>query len=132
MEKLCAMDISDLGKGFYRAEDIFGASSVESYFYDSESGINEHDLQELVDRVVAVIRGNGSILADTYSYDYDPFPQVCYYNGEEIVSKLLYIDGEEFNETVEITNIAEWIRFVDNAEGCDNGWDEEEDDGANE
>ena len=75
MEKLCALDVADLGKGFYLAEDIFDASSTESNFYDSESGINENDLEVLVARAVDVIKGQGTILADTFSYDYDPFPQ---------------------------------------------------------
>lgn len=127
MEKLCVMDVSDLGKGFYKAGDIFKAGSVESNFYDSESGINEGDLLELVERVVAVIKGHGTILADTYSYDYDPFPQVCYYNGGEITSKLLEIDGYAFGEMAEITDISGWIQFVENADEYAENWGEDAD-----
>ena len=59
MEKLCAMDIGDLGKGFYKAEDIFQATSIESNFYDGESAINESDLEVLVERIVKIIAGKG-------------------------------------------------------------------------
>lgn len=117
MEKLCTIDVSDLGKGFYKAKNIFDASSVESNFYDSESAINENDLTELVERVVAVIKGHGTILADTYSYDYDPFPQVCYYNGEEIISKQIELDGYTFVNMAEITDISAWVQFVENVDG---------------
>ena len=131
MEKLCAMDVSDLGKGFYKAEDIFRSSSTESNFYDSESAINENDLEVLVARAIAVINGHGTILADTFSYDYDPLPQVCYYNGGEFISKLLDVDGGEFCETVEISDIDEWIRAVEDADEYDEDfeedWDDEED-----
>ena len=116
MEKLCAIDVSDIGKGFYKAEAIFDSSSLESNFRDSESAINESDLQVLVERAVEVLKGQGTILADTFSYDYDPFPQVCYYNGSEIISKLLDVDGGEFSETVDINDSSEWIRFVENAD----------------
>ena len=118
MQKLCTMDVSDLGKGFYQAGDIFNENSAESDFYDGESGINESDLVTLVERVVEIIKGHGTIFADTFSYDYDPFPQVCYYTGNEIVSKLLDVDGGEFVETVEITDISKWIQFVENADDC--------------
>ena len=131
MEKLRAMDVSDLGKGFYHAEDIFCSSSTESNFYDGESGINENDLEVLVARAVEVIKEQGTILADTFSYDYDPLPQVCYYNGDEIISKLLDVDGGEFCETVEISDIDEWIRAVEDADEYDEDfeedWDDEED-----
>ena len=90
-----------------------------SNFFDGESAINEHDLIVLVGRVVDVIKGHGTILADTYSYDYDPLPQVCYYNGTEIISKLLAIDGGELCKTVDIRNVSEWIHFVENANECD-------------
>ena len=119
MDKLCAMDISDIGRGFYEAEDIFSKSSIVSDFFDGESSINERDLKALVGKVVEIIKGQGTILADTYSYDYDPFPQVCYYNGNEIISKLLAMDGEEFFDTVDIRDVSEWIRFVENADECD-------------
>lgn len=132
MEKLCALDVADLGKGFYMAEDIFDASSTESNFYDSESGISEGDLLELVERVVAVIKGHGTILADTYSYDYDPFPQVCYYNGGEITSKLLAIDGYEFGEMAEITDVSGWIQVVENADVYDEDFEKDWDDEENE
>lgn len=89
---------------------------MESNFRDSESAINESDLQVLVERAVEVLKGQGTILADTFSYDYDPFPQVCYYNGSEITSKLLDVDGGEFSETVDINDSSEWIRFVENAD----------------
>lgn len=132
MEPLCNMDISDLGKGFYKAENIFHAGSAESYFYDGESGINEDDLLTLVERFVEVIGENGAILADTYSYDYDPNPQICYYTGNEIISKLLDVDGSEFAEEVNITDTAAWIQFVENAESLDEefgfeDWGDEED-----
>ena len=119
MEKLCAMDVSDLGKGFYKAEDIFSKSSAESNFDDTESGINESDLLALVERVVKVIKGQGTILAETYGYDFDPFPLVCYYNGNEIISKFLDVDGGELYENINISNIAEWIQFVENADEYD-------------
>lgn len=122
MEKLCAIDVSDLGKGFYKAEDIFNASSEVSDFFDGESAINEYDLKELVERVVEVIAGQGIILADTFSYDYDPFPQVCYYNGGEIISKLLEVDGGEFSEDVDIADISNWIQAVEEAPECEMGW----------
>lgn len=128
LEKLRAMDVSDLGKGFYKAEDIFRAASIESNFYDGESGINENDLEALVARAVDVIKGHGTILADTFSYDYDPFPQVCYYNGGEIVSKLLDVDGGEFCETVEISDVDEWIRAVEDADEYDEDFEEDWDD----
>ena len=119
MDKLCAMDVSDIGRGFYQAGEIFAQSAKESRFCDGESAINEHDLQMLVERVVEVINVHGTILADTFSYDYDPMPQVCYYDGNEIISKLLCIDGGEFSETVDICDVSEWIRFVESAETCD-------------
>ena len=116
MEELRALDISDIGKGFYQAKDIFASPSAECTFQDGESAINESDLQTLVARVVEVIRGQGTILAETWSYDYDPFPQVCYYNGDEIVSKLLDMDGAELKETVNINDVSAWIDFVENAD----------------
>ncbi len=79
---------------------------AESYFCDSESALNESDIQALVERVVDVIKNHGMILADTFSYDYDPMPQVCFYNDGETVAKLLDVDGEEFQSTVDIRN--EW------------------------
>ena len=68
------------------------------------------------------------ILADTWSYDYDPLPQVCFYNGEEMVSKLLGMDGYEFQRTVDIRNVSEWINFVKDAEDAseDEYYDEDE------
>ena len=116
MEKLCAMDVSDLGKGYYQARDIFKANSTVTDFFDGESGINESDLIDLVERVVEIIKGHGIICADTFSYDYDPLPQVCYYNGGEIFSKLLGEDGGEFVENVDIRDTTSWIQYVENAE----------------
>ena len=122
MEKLCAMDVSDLGKGYYQAGDIFDKNSTVSDFFDGESGINESDLIDLVERVVEIINGHGIICADTFSYDYDPLPQVCYYNGGKIVSKLLGEDGGEFVETVEIADTSKWIQFVENTDECSGCW----------
>lgn len=119
MEQLCAMNVSDIGKGIYTAEEIFNASSKESCFDDTESSINENDLEVLVERVVKVIKGQGTILAETYGYNWDPYPQVCYYNGNEIISKLLDVDGGELYENINISNIAEWIQFVENADEYD-------------
>jgi hypothetical protein len=116
MDKLRALEISDLGKGYYSAKEVFSSGSVESYYSDTESALNESDIQTLVERVVGVIKDHGTILADTFSYDYDPMPEVCFYNGAEIMSKLLDIDGEEFQTTVDIKNVSEWINFVENAE----------------
>lgn len=125
MEKLYEMDISDLGKGFYNARDIFNASSTKSNFYDSESEINEYDLKVLVKRIVEIIADQGTVLADTFSYDYDPFPQVCYYKDGKIVSKVLEIDGSEFHEAVAIADVDSWIRFVEDANGLDVDFEEE-------
>ena len=123
IKALCALDVSDIGKGFYSADEIFASSSTKVDFYDGESAINEHDLQTLVGRVVEIIKGHGIILADTFSYDYDPLPQVCYYTGDEIVNKLLDVDGGEFSETVDISNVEEWLQFVDEAEETE--WEDE-------
>ena len=128
MEKLRTLDISDIGKGFYQAKDIFASTSAECTFQDGESAINESDLQTLVARVVEVIRGQGTILAETWSYDYDPFPQVCYYNGDEIVSKLLDMDGAELKETVNINDVSAWIDFVENADEYETDEDGMDDD----
>lgn len=119
MEKLSALDVSDIGKGYYSARDIFASSTMECTFYDGESAINEGDLQVLVARVVEVIRGQGTILAETWSYDYDPFPQVCYYLGDEIVSKLLDMDGSALKEAVNINDVSAWVNFVENADEYD-------------
>ena len=82
MEKLRALNVSKIGKGFYKASDIFASSSTECTFIDEESAINEYAVELLVNQVVDVIRGQGTILAETYSYDYDPYPTVCYYTGD--------------------------------------------------
>ena len=128
MDKLKTIAVEDLGKGYYSANDIFTGGAPESYFYDTESALNEFDIQELVNRAADVIQDNGLILADTFSYDYDPLPQVCFYNGDEIVSKLLDMDGAEFQRTVDIRNVSEWISFVENAEDAseDDYYDEDE------
>ena len=125
IDELCTLDVSDLGKGFYTAEEIFSSSSNTVDFYDGESAIDEWDLKTLVERVVEVINGHGTILADTFSYDYDPLPQTCYYTGDEIVSKLLYLDGGDFSESVDITNPDEWIRAVNEADECEEEWGDE-------
>ena len=49
MEKLCAIDVSDLGYGYYKAKDLFSEFSKESNFCDGESAINEGDLKVLVE-----------------------------------------------------------------------------------
>lgn len=126
IEKLCVMDVSDLGKGFYKAGDIFNTNSEVITFCDTESAINEVDLLELVARVVDIISGHGIILADTYSYDYDPLPAVSYYDGNKIVSKLLEIDGYEFSEEVDITDVFGWIQFVNDAEEIEGCFDNKE------
>lgn len=125
MKKLGELDISDLGKGFYTAKELFHGKTT-SYYRDSESAINEFDLQELVKRVVEVIKGHGKILGDTWSYDYDPMPQTCYYIGDEIKAKLLDMDGGEFEETVEIENVSEWIKAVEETDEFK--WEEPEED----
>ena len=128
MEELCTISIDDLGNGFFSSEDVFTKNVAESYFYDTESSFNEYDIQSLVKRVAEVIGEKGLILADTWSYDYDPLPQVCFYNGEEMVSKLLGMDGYEFQRTVDIRNVSEWINFVKDAEDAseDEYYDEDE------
>lgn len=125
MKKLGELDVSDLGKGFYTAKELFHGDTT-SYYRDSESAINEFDLQELIKRVVEVIKGHGKILGDTWSYDYDPMPQTCYYIGDEIKAKLLDMDGGEFEETVEIENVSEWIKAVEETDEFK--WEEPEED----
>ena len=125
MDTLCSIEIGDIGKGFYKADDIFKANSKVSTFRDTESGINENDLITLVTRIVDVIKGHGTILADTYSYDYDSYPQICYYNGGEVVSKLLDVDGNELDEEIEISDVSAWIQFVEDAEEIEDFFDEE-------
>ena len=127
MEKLCAIDVSDLGYGYYKAKDLFSEFSKESNFCDGESAINEGDLKVLVERVVKIIKGHGTVLADTYSYDYDPLPFVCYYNGNEITSKLIGIDGGEFVETVDISDVSKWLYFVENSNMIYEEYEEEYD-----
>lgn len=122
MKKLCAIAIDDLGKGFYSAKDIFSSRATKSYFNDTESALNESDIQELVARVANVIKEHGVILADTFSYDYDPMPEVCFFDGNEITSKLLDMDGGEFQETVDICKPSEWISFVKDAEDISGEW----------
>lgn len=126
MEQLAAMDISDLGRGFYEAAHIFNANSLESNFYDTESAINENDLRELVGRIVEIIAGQGTVLADTWSYDYDPFPLTCYYNGGKIITQMLAVDGGEFCETVDITDTDAWICAVEDTDKMDCWFDEED------
>lgn len=118
IEKLCSMDISDIGRGFYNAEKIFSpllSDDKKTIFKDYESSINEYDLGTLVGRVAEIIKGHGIILADTYSYDYDPYLQVYYYTSDAITEKLLDVDGGDFTEDTSIYNVAEWIRSVENA-----------------
>ena len=122
MDKLGAIAVDDLGKGFYTAKDIFSSSAKKSYFCDTESALNESDIEELVARVAEVIKGHGVILADTFSYDYDPMPEVCFFDGNEISSKLLDMDGGEFQETVDICDTSEWISFVKDAEEFSGEW----------
>ena len=122
MSKLGTIDMNTLGKGFYSAENVFATGSAESYFHDTESAFNESDIQELVGKVAEVINGHGVILADTFSYDYDPMPCVCFFDGSETVSKVLDMDGEEFQETVDIRNVQEWLRFVKDAEDIGGEW----------
>ena len=122
MVKLGAIAVDDLGKGFYTAKDIFSSSAKESYFCDTESALNESDIEELVARVAEVIKGHGVILADTFSYDYDPMPKVCFFDGNEISSKLLDLDGGEFQETVDICDTSAWIGFVKDAEDISGEW----------
>ena len=55
MDTLCSIEIGDIGKGFYKADDIFKANSKVSTFRDTESGINENDLITLVTRVVSIL-----------------------------------------------------------------------------
>ena len=68
---------------------------------------------------------NGLVLADTWSYDYDPLPEVCFYNGGKIISKLIEMDGEEFCDSVNIQNVDEWISFVETDENLREGIDED-------
>ena len=105
MEQLGTMNVSDIGQGVYTADEFFNASSTKSLFDDPSSTINEFDLQTLVERAVSVINGQGTILAETYGYNWDPYPQVCYYNGEKIVSRLLDTDGGELYENIDISDI---------------------------
>ena len=112
MDELSTIAIDDLGKGFYSAKDIFAPGATESFFRDTESALDESDIQELVERVAKVIKGHGVILADTFSYDYDPMPEVCFFDGNECICKLLDMDGGEFQETVDINDISAWIGFV--------------------
>lgn len=118
IKKLCSMDISDIGRGFYNAEEIFSpflSDDKKTIFKDYESSINEYDLGILVGRVAEIIKGHGIILADTYSYNYDPYLQVYYYTSDAITEKLLDVDGGDFTEDTSICNVAEWIRRVENA-----------------
>ena len=115
MDNIGQIAIDDLGKGYYSAKNIFTNGVAESYFCDNESALNESDIQALVERAASVIKDHGMILADTFSYDYDPMPQVCFYNDGETVAKLLDMDGEEFQSTVDIRNASEWIQYVEEA-----------------
>lgn len=125
MNRLCNMDVSDIGKGFYSAKDFFKTGNTTSFFYDTESAIGEEDIHTIVERVTAIIEGHGLVLADTWSYDYDPLPEVCFYNGGKIISKLIEMDGEEFCDSVNIQNVDEWISFVETDENLREGIDED-------
>ena len=115
-EKLCSLDVHDLGKGYYTAKSIFKVPSKAYFFKDTESEFDEVEIQELVKRIADIVGKRGVILADTFSYDYDPMPEVCYYANGEFVAKMLNCDGGEFQGSHDITNILEWTAYVNAAE----------------
>ena len=113
IEKLCTMDVSDLGRGFYTAPALFETSGLDKICRDGESAITEQDLLELAARVVEIIKGHGTFLGATYGYNWDPCLQVCHYTGDELMTNVLTVPYYVVDQHVNMRDVDAWINFVE-------------------
>ena len=89
--------------------NLYDEGLKDTFVFDGE-GLDEFELEELVDTIAEVLGEDGIIIADTYNFNVDYYNHCIYYFGD-------IVESETFEETsmhldTNIEDIAGWLNYA--------------------